>query len=318
MKYCSKLFHDINFEPSALSPCCNTENTKVPAFLYSGGEIDMEAYASHVMESFAKMQTGALCGRCGSLTETDSEPEFTGKFNSVSLNMHRFYCNCKCRYCDFWRHPEKGKGYDPLPGIKSLGNAGALATGCFFSWGGGESSILPNFEEASKWILDQGFRQHIHTNALKHSPAISAVLSAGNGYVTASLDSGNPETYKKVKGINGFGLVMENLGKYAAVSPNGLILKYIVHEANNSKSDIDDFFEAASRLGVVNIEFSLNFIELNKNIVSDKTLFAAAYFIAMANSRKLKLSPFFIPAKWKRKIFSILESLTGQKVNARL
>ena len=190
MKFCSKLLKEINFEPEYLSPCCQTRNVKIPAFPYAGGEIDLNAYARHIEKILEGIQADAEdCRNCPELVETDALPGSNGQFRAVSINMHRYFCNCKCTYCSLWKHPQKGPGYEVLPGLKSLYEQNALQGNCFVSWGGGEPSILPQFDETSSWVMGKGFFQQIHTNALRFSPAIAEILSENKGRISVSLDN---------------------------------------------------------------------------------------------------------------------------------
>ena len=126
-------------------------------------------------------------------------------FRSVSINMHRQ-----------WRG--HGAGYAILPVLRNLEEQKVLRRDCFFSWGGGEPGILPDFEEASQWILHNGWPQYVHTNALRFSPAIAALLREGKGGVNVSLDSASPEVYRAVKGVDGFTRVTANIERYRAAA----------------------------------------------------------------------------------------------------
>lgn len=304
MKYCEKLFSELNLEPDRLSPCCNTKALRIPAFPYSGGPIDMRAYGAHIQKTVNEIQGGSqVCDRCPELLTKDGSLTATLVFRAVSINMHRFFCNCRCEYCNLWQQGHKGYGYDPLPALQSLKEQNALRPECFISWGGGEPSILPTFEQASSWALENGYFQYVHTNALRYSPALANVLGEKRGRINVSLDSGTAETYRRVKGIDGFTQVIGNLGKYAAKGgANVLNLKYIIYEANNSFDEIARFLELAKELGAGDVEFSFNFLETNAGKVSEQTIGAAAFFVQRAQSLGLKWAPFFVDPVWLGKI----------------
>lgn len=201
MKFCLNLCNDINFEPDAVQPCCNVHAIAVPRFPFTGGRLDMAAYAEHIQNVAKRLQSGgALCLGCPECIEIDTPQGSVARllFRSVSINMHRHLCNCRCVYCDLWRG--HGAGYAILPVLRSLEEQKVLRRDCLFSWGGGEPGILPDFEEASRWILHNGRPQYVHTNALRFSPAIAALLRDGKGGVNVSLDSASPEVYRAVKG----------------------------------------------------------------------------------------------------------------------
>lgn len=306
MNFCSSLCRDINFEPSFVQPCCDVYGIEIPRFPFSGGKLDIPAYVAHIENVFKHLQTDGdtLCCGCPELQEVsdDMQANLRVLFQTVSINMHRHLCNCKCVYCDLWRG--KGEGYPILPVLQSLQEQRILAPDCYFSWGGGEPSILRDFEDTSIWIREHGWLQYIHTNCLRFSPAIVSLLQDGRGGINISLDSGSAAIYQKVKGIDGFNKVCENLERYAAATTSikNIHLKYIIFEMNNSAAEIKNFFSICTQLGIINVQYSLNFKEMNKSSPSPKTLLAAAFFHAMAEQLGLNCIPSFIPLKWQATI----------------
>lgn len=301
MKFCLNLCNDINFEPDAVQPCCNVHAIAVPRFPFTGGRLDMAAYARHIQNVVEQLQKGgAVCRGCPECIEINAPQDSAARlpFRSVSINMHRHLCNCRCVYCDLWRG--HGAGYAILPVLRNLEEQKVLRRDCFFSWGGGEPGILPDFEEASQWILHNGWPQYVHTNALRFSPAIAALLREGKGGVNVSLDSASPEVYRAVKGVDGFTRVTANIERYrAAAREAGLIhLKYIIFEKNNAVAELERFFALCRALDVTSVQFSLNFQELNGAGPAPKTLLGAAFFRHRAASLGMACVPFFIPKRW--------------------
>lgn len=311
MKLCPMLFSDINLEPASLQPCCDVHGCEVPAFPFSGGRVDMRAYTAHIADSIRRLQEegSPLCRGCPSLAEIPDPGSLNLKieFRSVSINPHRYLCNCKCVYCELWKHP-KPLSYPILPVLKSLAEQHALAPDCFFSWGGGEPSILKDFEAASLWATENRYWQNVHTNALRFSPAIAFLLREQRGSVNISLDSGSAETYQRVKGVDGFAQVTKSLARYAAAAadPKSITLKYIVFEANNTVPEITRFFELCGQLAIRKVQLSLDLREVNGKGPSQKTLLAAAFFASRAEALGLECEPFLIPPR-------LLEEITLQK-----
>lgn len=130
------MFHELNFEPNAISPCCNTRALAIPKFSYNGGSVDLGKYAEHLENTLVEIGEGSeICKNCPELVEIDGVPNITGgKFGAISINMHRHFCNCKCVYCNLWHAREKGAPYDILPALASLKNQGALSDKCVISW----------------------------------------------------------------------------------------------------------------------------------------------------------------------------------------
>ena len=260
----------------------------------------MLEYGRHIQETLRLLQRGDVCGNCPEITKIDTQGkalEFDVLFRTVSFNMHRWMCNCKCVYCDL--HKQRLPAYSILPAIESLHSQGLLHRNCFFSWGGGESTLLAEFEEAASLIHGYGFKQYIHTNALRYSDVIAALLAKGAMGVNISLDSGSPETYKSVKGVDGFKRVVASIGEYIAVSAdkNNVVIKYIIFAANNSQAEIEKFFSLCQYMGIKNVEFSFDFREVNAGGLSKETLDAAILFVGLANALGIKCTPFFVDGK---------------------
>ena len=315
MKFCSMLVSDINFEPDALQPCCNTGALgKLPRFPFSGGAIAMPDYERHIAASLEAMQEpGGMCSGCDKLVDLDV-PEgkpllLKPRFQTVSINMHRHLCNCRCVYCGLWQKPSKS--YEALPAIKSLARQHVLSKDCLFSWGGGEPTILGEFEQTSQWIFDNGHFQYVHSNALRFSPVLAELLARGKAGLNVSLDSGSSAVYRDVKGVDGFDRVTTNLRKYAesAADMDRIELKYIVFEKNNSREEVDRFLALCGLLGVRRVQLSLNFLEVNANRVSDLTLNTAAYFLYRAMLLNLQCAPFFLSGALVTKIMEMTEAM---------
>lgn len=129
------------------------------------------------------------------------------------------------------------------------------------------------------------------------------MLREGKGLVNISLDSGSPEVYKMVKGVDCYHKVVENLKRYSRAGANYIQLKYIVFEQNNNIAEVEKFLQLAKSLGIGIIEYSLNFVEINKGQVSEKTLLTAAFLEKRARALGfLNVHGFFIDPKWQKMI----------------
>jgi hypothetical protein len=118
MIFCPYLVRDINFEPDAIQPCCNIRALQIPRFLFHGGKVNMGEYCRYIEETLKLLQHGNICNGCPELTVIDVKDSVNLNilFYTVSLNMHRWLCNCRCIYCDF--HKQKLPAYSILPVIK--------------------------------------------------------------------------------------------------------------------------------------------------------------------------------------------------------
>lgn len=304
MKFCNFLIRDINFEPESIQPCCNVYGITVPQFPFSGGPFDIQAYSEFILKTFRKINNDDIvCKGCTNLHDIDANSfDSYIQFATISLNMHRFLCNCKCVYCDFWKKVKPS--YPILPSLKTIAEQNLFDKKGYVSWGGGEPSIQPDFEEASLWIEEQGWKQYIHTNAIKYSESISRILKNKNSAINISLDSSSEEIYKAVKGVNCFKKVVDNLKRYSTAEPDRIILKYIIFDLNNSIHEINNFLNLAKDLGIKNVQFSFDFRDVNQNKISKKSKIAASFFISKSESLGLKAAPFFVGNELLSEIFT--------------
>jgi sulfatase maturation enzyme AslB (radical SAM superfamily) len=322
MKFCKFLLEDINFEPTAVQPCCDVHALGVPGFPFHGGPLDIRSYRRHINDTFWDLQKHTdTCSGCPHLRNAeisfdDEAARDVGKFvklRSVSFNQHRFYCNCRCVYCSLWGKKDKGEVYPVLPAVQSLVDSGILHDTCFFSWGGGEPSILKEFDETCAWIQNKNYAQYVHTNGLRYSSAIAGLLKAGKGRLNISLDSGSREKYREVKGVDAWDKVISNLERYASVAAYAdmIDLKYIIFNATNNRADIDAFLNICKSISINTVQYSLDFREVNAASVTQKTLTDAVFFQQRASELGLSAVPFFIDAPYLEKMDAIRKLLYG-------
>mgnify|MGYP000299703919 FL=1 len=117
----------------------------------------------------------------------------------------------------------------------------------------GEISIQPNVDK----ILDliQGFELSIFTNASVYNKRIHEIIKKKNCSLLISVDSGTRETFKKVKGVDLFEQVWENIGRYASDNGN-VILKYILMSSNYGIEDLNGFIEKCKQYGIKHLRIS--------------------------------------------------------------
>jgi sulfatase maturation enzyme AslB (radical SAM superfamily) len=310
MYFCSQFFDGLNFDPVGISPCCPTNNEHVPHFQFSGGTFPFERYQTHILRALKYLQAESrfFCRTCSrgklqKLKGNDLEIDAPFIFKTILLNQNRL-CNARCTYCDYWK--ESGGSYPILEILKDLHAQNALSPDCNICWGGGEPSILPEFEEANAWLRQQKYQQFVHTNAIHISPAIASMLASEQGSIQVSLDSATPETFYAVKGVKKFDQTIENIKKYVSDSivSNAVIIKYIILPENSSTMEFMFFFELCSQIGITQIQYSLNFHTVPE--ISTGMAHAAAKFITLAKRfPTITCSPFFVPAHILKKINSI-------------
>jgi sulfatase maturation enzyme AslB (radical SAM superfamily) len=306
MKFCKFFLTSINIEPGYLTACC-VGGGREPTLPFPGGVINIATYRKFIRRVVDSLQQNRdVCANCPNLFETEKLPEPDAfdamRFTLVAINHHRYICNCKCVYCPFWNNREARAPIDIFPAIVSLVKQDALSPKCNVNWGGGESTLLPEFESACTWIHRQGYWQSVHTNALRVSPAIETFLSARKGSVNISLDCGRAATYAKVKGVDRWDKVIKTLQAYRAAcdNPNALEIKYIIFSQNHAPEEIAAFFDLCSSLDIRNVMYTFEGSEVATGRLHRDTLFAAAMFRHLAAERGMRCADYFVTNNVRR------------------
>ena len=128
-----------------------------------------------------------------------------------------------------------------------------------------------------------------YTNCMKYDEDIAQNLHDNpNSAINLSIDSGTPETWKKVKGIDNFDKVTENLARYYTQSARSgqITLKYIVLPGvNDIYEDYQSLMEIMKVLEVKHLTLSRD-TRIKYDISRKertKLASAAAYLLAMCH-----------------------------------
>ena len=144
---------------------------------------------------------------------------------------------------------KSNKTYNIFPVIKDKVDKGVLSKNATVTFGGGEPTILQEFEELVYLLLDYDvYNIRIHSDGIKYSPAIEKGLKLGKITLITSLDSGSKEVYERIKQVPCYDKVWQNMAKYAKTK-NGLIrTKYVlIPGVNDSLAEIKNFMNCAYR-----------------------------------------------------------------------
>ena len=184
---------------------------------------------------------------------------------------HWTHCNCKCSYC-YTEEDKKSynnlKTYNVLPVVKDMLQKNVLKPGGAIGFGGGEPTMLYEFEELIELLLDRGFSNiRVPSSGLKYSPIIEKGISSGALTVVVSIDSATSETYKTIKQIDGFDIVCENIKKYGSFQkkPVNVISKYIlIPSVNDTIEEIDKWLDFNKQNNILSIVIDIENSWMNK------------------------------------------------------
>lgn len=262
MKYisCKQIEHGINFDRDSIKLCCQYSakgggDTRVIDG-YHGEPIDWNAFFAFKKEIKDLHKSGQIyhkCEGCIYLTEQEWEDEYD-RFNFFNLDYWT-RCNCNCIYCHTHNRKDDYNTritYNFLPILKEMEEKGMLMDGGDVSFGGGEITLLKEFEECMNIFLNHNYFVRIHSGCIDFSPAVARGLSMGRADVIVSIDAGSREMHERVKEVFTFDRVWNNISEYvkAQSNPELVKVKYIVIPGvNDTTEEIDRFINKCLSVG---------------------------------------------------------------------
>jgi molybdenum cofactor biosynthesis enzyme MoaA len=221
------------------------------------------------------------CGKCPQykLGRYPIEPEL----NHVSFDtgLKHSGCNVRCCYCHAGdKLRDESIDITLYECVKALEGKYGDST-LSLSLSSGEFTICPDAERILDIVEKKNWSTKIFTNGRIYMDRISDMAKGGNiPMVFVSADAGTKATFAKVKGVDYWETLNENLAKYRE---NGVVvsLKYILLEGiNDNEEDMDGFFELARKAGG-SVRFS-NDSRMGHKRLSERSMAAAKYFIRSA------------------------------------
>lgn len=259
---------------------------------YRGQDIDWSRIfwlKDQFRKFYKKGKIHTNCVGCSSLQEDNWGENKENSITNLYIS-HWTQCNSRCTYCYATQNPEEFKYpqlYSVLPQIKNMLKDNILKRGGSVHFGGGEPTLLNEFEELIELLLDYKFYDlRIHTSGIKYSPILERGIREGRLNVVVSTDAGCAETYKKIKQVDCFDKVRENIKKYAQaqvdanlqVAPDRVMMgkfmvssKYIIIPGTNDTiSELESWISANEEEGLKTTVLDLeeNWYKENKDNIS--------------------------------------------------
>lgn len=271
---CFNIKHTIHFFYDNIRACCS--NVQGPVFYenYDGDDIDWNfVYKKRkewikLINSYRyKKPYPDCCNNCFELPSLYSKSkveDFPNIIKKVFI-QNNMSCNAKCTYCSFGYLNHSFK-YRVLPIINSMIRNDILSKEARVYMSGGEITISPEFENMfSTLSFYLNSKIEILTSGIKYSDSIKKAFVNDKCILVISLDSSNKETYKKIKQVDCFDLVVDNIKNYISASDyakDNITLKYIlVDNVNDNKKEITDFIHLVKNIGVNNIRMDVDFVK---------------------------------------------------------
>ena len=261
-KSCYWIESGINFDIDTYKICClysakGGGNTIVKNN-YKGEPIDWDNFFNFKKRIKDLHKSGKIypkCEGCILLEERDWPDDHT-KISMINLDYWT-KCNSRCSYCHTMNDKEaynKFKNYNFLPILKDMIKRDILRPNGHVSFGGGEVTLLKEFDKLLNIFMDYGFPlTRIHSSCIKYSRAIEKGLKNGRVDLIVSIDAGSKEMHEKVKQVKSYDKVWKNLKRYASNQRNPLAVKvkYIVIPGlNDDKKEIELWLKKAKENGI--------------------------------------------------------------------
>ena len=269
---CHFMKHSLHFFHDCIKACCT--NAIGPCFyhLYKGGEVDWnyvyekrKKYIKRINSFWNKRTIPGCCKRCSELEFYKTKNKVADFDNVVDrLYFHNnMSCNAKCVYCCYgWR--KRGYNYKVLPLVQSLIDNNILSKSTYVYMSGGEITIHPEFEELMFLLLSYlNSRIEILTSGIKYCKSIEEGLRKDRCMLIISPDCGDRETYKKIKQVDCYDTLVNNLKAYAGASDSAkdnIILKYIiVDDINDNNIEVEKFINLVKSLEIKNVRIDIDY-----------------------------------------------------------
>lgn len=276
MKCCSYLMHGLFFARNAVYTCpnlyCMNSDDKIISD-YQGEMPLAEKIVEYKLKKIQDFKDGKIpecCQNCPECREDDWD-------TTISINQYVFKhmtkCISNCIYCESMGNKDWYNSFEPykvMPVLNELNSRGLLSYDGYVAFWCGEITELPEFDEIADFFLQNKQRYyHVHTSGIKYSNSIERFLSESGAEVVVVLDSSDADSYFRMKKLDNFDLVVENIKKYifAKKDYNTVSTKYVFSPGiNDSQKQVENWLELVLRLGMKKVVMDLdgNFVHYNR------------------------------------------------------
>jgi MoaA/NifB/PqqE/SkfB family radical SAM enzyme len=157
-------------------------------------------------------------------------------------------CNSRCLTCDIWRNPRRNMPMELVEDIASTFQELQVRSVLL---SGGEAMQHPHWPEIARRFRAEGAHVMLLTNGLLLRKQVGDMLASVDE-VIVSLDGGNAATYKAIRGVDGFDLILEGI-RLLRAGGMPVSTRTTVQRANYR--EIPQIIEAVKSVGVNRVSF---------------------------------------------------------------
>ena len=266
VKCCNNIERGVRFDKRGVGVCCCSTKSS-PCIItneeMASGKVDYDFILKrrHELLECVNGQNNkwdvSSCLECELLKEKrykDIDLSYLGGQNMCSgFNIAHFSsCNLKCIYCDYASIDKEtnNKYSNIIEFIEEYSKRGKLIKDSNVDYNGGEPTLLKDFEKILNYLIKSQIKNiTLYSNCVKYSPAIYNALKYDKIALITSPDSALPSTFKRVKTMDSYRKVWDNIVRYRNSGTSRLIVKYVITDENRSDDDLYAFATAAAALG---------------------------------------------------------------------
>jgi len=328
---CKDLHQSVFFAPNEIRTCCKRffvdgqmkGDVALEVEFEPGELIDPTSIRESKRDLWWKLNSAqhSACDGCPFMEFKDWEPlEDNLKLSLISMEQHSI-CNLRCTYCDETYFGGKSPNYDIEKTISELATSGDLSDCKLIVWGGGEPFLDPNFNiMIEKLRIAAPYGQHrVLSNSIRYSSIVAGMLESNTAQLVTSIDAGDGQTYKLIRGRDYFDKVMSNLVEYSKTNSKRITIKYIFTPDNCELNQIDKFCEEVKGRGLLDSYFQVS-VDFKQEWLTEELLQASIYLYL--NLRKIGVYHVYMDEhiwqRWTQSHRGTFESLPISHLNGDL
>lgn len=279
----------VSFIPGRLRVCPNSHaGGGTPGLVaFSEGPLPVSEIVAQrdIIRRANRLDCFVPCAKCA-FRVTRSWKSREHLFDLVCI-AHATACNLACAYCH--SIPEARYLQNPnsvprlYPTFARLIADGLLAPKARIQWGGGEPTILREFDALFGLLSRHGADSEVYSSGVRIPEVLIDALIENRAGVMVSLDAGTADTYARIKGRAAFDRVVANVARYARANPGRTLLKMILSSQN--LDEVCGFLDVAEKAGVRIVCFDTMMF---RDRVDESVIAAAARFQLEAAKRGLE------------------------------
>ena len=260
--YCQRLNETIVFDALKLFYCCATRTgPSIDALSNINNINNILKVRNKLIKKLAWGNLPEECKGCFDLKESNFTQIFK-KINKTRILIIKHFkqCDCQCMYCSekYLSHrklvlkPKKSDYYDLYPIIKEFYKKNLLdEKNLEVVFQGGNISVLEEFEDLVNIFVEHNVKRiEIAMNGIKYIPILEKICDKTTVDLDISIDCGCRETFKRMKTVDGFDSLIENLKKYSKM-PIVLRLKYIlIKGVNDNIEELSKYIDIMHEIGI--------------------------------------------------------------------